>query len=87
MALILAFVQSFGQDDPLCAKDSPIFSLFSYHNENSSTVSFTTLNKTWQSEGVLPSLRHSSFQHIGKKAVQQLQTCMNIETGGLRLTV
>lgn len=28
LALILPFVQSSGQDDPLCAKDSPIFSLF-----------------------------------------------------------
>lgn len=49
LALIVAFVQPPGQDDPLCAKDSPISSLFRYRTENNSTFFFfffTTHNKT-----------------------------------------
>lgn len=31
LALTVVFVQHPGQDDPLCAKDSPISPLFRYH--------------------------------------------------------
>lgn len=40
LTLIVAFVQPPGQDDPLCAKDSPISSLFRYRTENNSTFFF-----------------------------------------------